>query len=56
LVVDEGPREPTKKERSGTEPLLSLYVDAYTEYIIGCASEFAPQPNDLGNFEGFLYE
>jgi len=35
--------------------LLSAYADAYIEYIIGCATEFAPQRNDLGDSECFLY-
>jgi hypothetical protein len=55
LIVDQVPREPTKAEYDHAEPLLSAYADAYIEYVIGCATEFAPQPNDLGDSECFLY-
>ena len=55
LVVGQDPRAPTKEEEQTAEPLLSAYIDAYIEYVIGCASEFAPQPNDLGDSECFLY-
>jgi hypothetical protein len=55
LVVDQEPREPTSTEYGHADELVSPYVDAYTEYIIGCATEFAPQPNDLGDSECFLY-
>ncbi len=55
MVVGQDPREPTKEEWSASEPLVSPYADAYIEYIIACASEFAPQPNDLGDSECFLY-
>ena len=55
LIVGQEPRASTKEEQETAEPLLSAYVDAYIEYIISCASEFAPQPNDLGDSECFLY-
>lgn len=55
LVAGQQPRDPTNEEQRTAEPLVSPYVDAYIEYIIGCASEFAPQPNDLGDSECFLY-
>lgn len=55
LVVSQDLREPTREEYGRTEPLVSAYADAYIEYVIGCATEFAPQPNDLGDSECFLY-
>jgi hypothetical protein len=55
LVVDQDPREPTSAEYGHAEPLVSPYVDAYIEYVVGCATAYAPQPNDLGDSECFLY-
>jgi hypothetical protein len=55
LAVGQSPREPSDAECSHAEPLLSPYVNAYVEYLIGCATEFAPESNDLGDSECFLY-
>jgi len=49
-------RTPTQAEHNHAEPLLAPYVGAYIEYVIGCATgSFAPQPNDFGDSECFLY-
>jgi hypothetical protein len=55
LVANQAFRKPSQSEYNWAEPLVSPYVDAYIEYLIGCATEFAPQPNDLGDSECFLY-
>jgi len=54
-VVDQQCRQPSHAEYDFTEPLVSPYVDAYIEYLVGCATKFAPQSNDLGDSECFLY-
>jgi hypothetical protein len=49
-------KRPTRWEMDRVGPLLAPYINAYTEYVIGCATgQFAPQPNDLGDCECFLY-
>jgi predicted nucleic acid-binding protein len=56
LMAAEQPfREPTQEEGSRGEQLLSPYANAYIEYVIGCGTEFAPDSNDLGDSESFLY-
>ncbi len=55
LKVEQEFRHPTEEEYRHAEPLVSPYIDAYTEYLIGCATEFAPQPNDLGDSDCFIY-
>ena len=48
-------RPPTAGEYTRTAPLVAPYIDAYIEYINGCATSFAPQPNDFGDCECFIY-
>ncbi|MFA5928558.1 MAG: hypothetical protein WC838_04585 [Candidatus Margulisiibacteriota bacterium] len=48
-------RQPTDAEYARTYPSIAPYVDAYTEYLIRCATEYAPETNDLGDLECFLY-
>jgi hypothetical protein len=48
-------RSPTAGEYTRTAPLVAPYIDAYIEYIYGCATSFAPQPNDFGDCECFIY-
>jgi hypothetical protein len=48
-------RKPSDKEYTVAEPKIRCYVDAYVEYIIRCATEYTPQPNDLGDSECFMY-
>lgn len=55
LVAGEPTRSPTDIEYQQAEPLVTPYVDAYIEYMIGCATAYAPQSNDLGDSECFLY-
>jgi hypothetical protein len=55
LIAGQAPRMPTEKEFTSAAPLVSAYVDAYTEYLVRCATEYAPQTNDLGDSECFLY-
>lgn len=55
LVVGEPDRKPTEAEYQHGEPSVTPYVDAYIEYIIGCATDYAAQSNDLGDSECFLY-
>ena len=55
LVVGEPDRKPTNAEYQHGEPAVTPYVDAYIEYIIGCTTDYAPQSNDLGDSECFLY-
>lgn len=55
LVAEKPIRKPTDIEFQQAEPLVAPYVDAYIEYMIGCATAYAPQSNDLGDSECFLY-
>lgn len=55
LAAEQPCRAPTQEEYSRGEQLLSPYVSAYIEFVISCATEFAPEPNDLGDSESFLY-
>lgn len=55
LAQDLPPREPTNEEYTVAAPKIKCYLDAYVEYIIRCATDFTPQPNDLGDSECFLY-
>lgn len=55
LVTEQPIRNPTVDEYNHAEPLVSSYVDAYIEFLIGCATTYAPQSNDLGDSECFLY-
>lgn len=48
-------REPTDAEFALAAPKIKCYLDAYVEYIIRCATDFSPQPNDLGDSECFIY-
>jgi hypothetical protein len=56
LLAKELPlRDPTDQEYAHAAPKIKCYLDAYVEYIIRCATDFAPQPNDLGDSECFVY-
>jgi hypothetical protein len=55
LPDDANARVPTREEYARAEPLVTPYVDAYVEYVYGCATSFAPQPNDFGDCECFYY-
>ena len=55
LAKDLPPREPTDQEYFNAARMIKCYLDAYVEYIIRCATEFTPQPNDLGDSECFIY-
>lgn len=46
---------PSSEQITKAGQLLAPYIDAYTEYIYGCAVSFAPQPNDFGDLECFIY-
>ena len=46
---------PSDVQIAGAERLLAPYIDAYSEYIIRCAMEYAPQENDFGDCESFIY-
>jgi hypothetical protein len=46
---------PSPQFLARSAPLLAPYIDAYTEYIYLCATSFAPQPNDFGDSECFIY-
>jgi hypothetical protein len=50
-----GAKGPTPQQFARSSPLLAPYIDAYTEYIHLCATSFAPQPNDFGDSECFIY-
>ena len=47
--------EPTKEAIESARLALRPYLDAYGEYIIRCAIEMAPQANDFGDCESFIY-
>jgi len=49
------PRAMTDDEYAVAAPRIKCYLDAYVEYIIRCATDFSPQPNDLGDSECFIY-
>jgi hypothetical protein len=55
LAKELPPREPTDSELAVAAPKIRCYLDAYVEYIIRCATDFSPQPNDLGDSECFIY-
>jgi hypothetical protein len=46
---------PSNEQIAKAESLLAPYIDAYCEYIIRCATEYAPQENDFGDCENFIY-
>jgi len=46
---------PTDEQVARAAVALAPYLDAYIEYIHGCATSFAPQPNDFGDSECFVY-
>ena len=46
---------PSDVQIAGAERLLAPYIDAYSEYIIRCAMDYAPQENDFGDCESFIY-
>jgi predicted nucleic acid-binding protein len=47
--------DPSNESTAEAEATLANYINAYVEYIIRCATEMAPQPNDFGDSESFLY-
>ncbi|MEO6325528.1 MAG: hypothetical protein ABIQ65_12955 [Thermoanaerobaculia bacterium] len=49
------PAPPSTAGLAAVRPLLAPFARAYAHYIIGCACDFAPQPNDFGDLESFLY-
>lgn len=55
LAKELPPRDLTDSEFGTAEPKIRCYLDAYAEYIVRCATAFAPQPNDLGDLECFIY-
>jgi hypothetical protein len=46
---------PTPEATELAKMALKPYLDAYAEYIIRCAIEMAPQTNDFGDCESFIY-
>ncbi len=54
-VLNQPQREPTSSEFAIVRIAFTPYVAAYTEYVIRCATLFAPQTNDFGDSECFLY-
>jgi hypothetical protein len=46
---------PTDEQIARASVSLAPYLDAYVEYIHGCATSFAPQANDFGDSECFVY-
>jgi hypothetical protein len=55
LVKDLPYRIPSEAEFARALPNLKCYLDAYSEYIFRCATQFSPQRNDLADSECFLY-
>lgn len=55
LVAGENLREPTPGEMARMRAPFGPYIAAYSEYLIRCATESFPRPNDLGDSECFLY-
>ena len=47
--------DPTTESTEIAKAALRPYLDAYAEYIIRCAIEMAPQANDFGDCESFIY-
>lgn len=54
-VLDREFEKPTQEQASQAYSLLEPYVEAYSRYLIKCATIFAPEPNDLGDLECFIY-
>jgi hypothetical protein len=46
---------PSNELISQAETILAPYINAYGEYVIRCATEMAPQANDFGDCESFIY-
>ena len=46
---------PTARQIQTARPQLQAYIHAYCEYLVGCATLFAPQSNDLGDLDAFVY-
>lgn len=46
---------PSDEQIGKVQSLLAPYIDAFCEYIIRCAIEYAPQENDFGDHENFIY-
>lgn len=52
-----GKRYKTPSERQFKSALDSLfpYIEAYSLYLVKCATSYAPQPNDCGDLDCFLF-
>ncbi len=55
LKVEASSSAPTQGQLQTAGLQLEAYIDAYCEYLVGCATAFAPQPNDLGDSDVFIY-
>lgn len=55
FCVDQPRRDPNLTEMNNIHNAFGPYVSSYAEYVIGCATQFTPQPNDLGDSECFAY-
>jgi hypothetical protein len=55
VAVGQPPTRPSPTKRLQAGPAVSVYAHLYAAYFLGCAREFAPQPNDWGDLEHFIY-
>jgi len=55
LVVGRPIQMPSREQLSAAAAALHVYVNSYSRYLIKCASTFAPQANDWGDLESFIY-
>lgn len=46
---------PSSKQLEIGWQALQPYIHAYGEYLVGCATLFAPKPNGLGDSDAFIY-
>jgi hypothetical protein len=55
LAASLPPSPPEPAAVANAQRLLTPYLAVYAQYLIGCACEFAPAANDLGDLECFVY-
>jgi hypothetical protein len=55
MVIDAPMVKPSPEQIAKAQPDLRPYISAYSRYLVKCASTFAPQHNDWGDLENFIY-
>jgi hypothetical protein len=55
LVVGSPMVKPRPEQIAQAQPALRPYLSAYSRYLVKCATTFAPDHNDWGDLENFIY-